>query len=201
MVLKMRPDQDRISLGLRQILPDPWAEVPGKYTLGEKLKVIVSRVVQFGAFVTLSEGIEAIIPNSELSLKRINRPTDVVNQGDEVEAIIIELKPDERKMTLSIRRIQEQERRETDAASREQEYQEFRNSGVDGAGAARSEGRGGREKRGRREGGGGGGDFNQGGRVTLGDIFGEQLGRARKEVSRKGRPGRSTGDDDDEDEE
>jgi len=178
----------------------------------------VSRVVPFGAFVTLSEGIEAIIPNSELSIRRVTRPTDVVNPGDTVEAVIVELKPDERKITLSLRRIQELERRETDAAAREAEYQEFRSMtsgdgvGGGGGGGGRTEPRAGSGgsggSRGGSGGGGGGGgkgrrepaDFNQGGRVTLGDIFGEQLGRARKEVSRKGRPARTT-DDEDEDEE
>ena len=200
MILKMRPDQDRISLGLRQILPDPWTEVPGKYTLGDKMQVTVSRVVPFGAFVTLEGGIEAIIPNSELSTRRVSKPQDIVNPGDVVEAQIIELKPEERKMTLSLRRLAENDRRETDAAAREQEYQEFRQMSS-GGGAAEGRSSGG--------GGGGGGrekkrrettEYNQSGRVTLGDLFGEQLGRARKEATRKGRPDAEGGGDGDEDE-
>ncbi|MDQ2799213.1 MAG: 30S ribosomal protein S1, partial [Armatimonadota bacterium] len=107
MVLKLKLDQGRISLGLRQILPDPWTQVGEKYHVGDTLKATISRLVPFGAFVGLEEGVEAIIPNSELSDRRIAKPGDVVNPGDEVEARIIEIRPDERKMTLSIRRLVE----------------------------------------------------------------------------------------------
>lgn len=105
MVLKLKLDQNRISLGLRQILPDPWVEVADKYHIGDTVKATISRLVPFGAFVALEEGVEAIIPNSELSERRISKPSDAVNPGDEVEAKVIELRPEERKMTLSIRRM------------------------------------------------------------------------------------------------
>ena len=107
MILKLRLDQDRISLGLRQILPDPWTQIADKYNVGDIVKVPISRLVPFGAFVTLENGVEAIIPNSELSDRRITKPSDVVNPGDEVEARIIEMRTEERKMTLSIRRVVE----------------------------------------------------------------------------------------------
>ena len=105
MILKLRLDQNRISLGLRQILPDPWSEIAGKYNVGDTIKAQVSRLVPFGAFVQLEDGVEAIIPNSELSDRRVAKPSDVVNPGDEVEAKIIEIRAEERKMTLSIRRM------------------------------------------------------------------------------------------------
>ena len=107
MILKLKMDQDRISLGLRQILPDPWTEIGDKYKIGDTVKVTISRLVPFGAFVGLEEGVEAIIPNSELSDRRIAKPGDVVNPGDEVEAKVVEIRPEERKMTLSIRRMTE----------------------------------------------------------------------------------------------
>ena len=107
MILKLKLDQGRISLGLRQILPDPWTEIGDKYKIGDLLKVEVSRLVPFGAFVTLEEGVEAIIPTSELAERRVMKPSDAVNPGDQVEARIIEMRPDERKMTLSIRRAVE----------------------------------------------------------------------------------------------
>lgn len=107
MVLKLKLDQNRISLGLRQILPDPWIQVADKYHVGDTVKATISRLVPFGAFVALEEGVEAIIPNSELSDRRIAKPSDAVNPGDEVEAKVIELRPEERKMTLSIRRMVE----------------------------------------------------------------------------------------------
>jgi len=107
MILKLRLDQGRISLGLRQILPDPWTQIGEKYNVGDVVKVEVSRLVPFGAFVELEEGVEAIIPTSELAERRIAKPSDAVNPGDIVEARIIEMRTEERKMTLSIRRMVE----------------------------------------------------------------------------------------------
>ncbi len=107
MILKLKLDQGRISLGLRQILPDPWTEIGDKYKVGDLVKVEISRLVPFGAFVTLEEGVEAIIPTSELAERRVMKPSDAVNPGDQVEARVIEMRPDERKMTLSIRRAVE----------------------------------------------------------------------------------------------
>ncbi|MDR3707883.1 MAG: 30S ribosomal protein S1 [Capsulimonadaceae bacterium] len=159
MILKLRLDQGRISLGLRQILPDPWEGIADKYHVADVLKTTISRLVPFGAFVLLEGGVEAIIPNSELSTRRISKPQDVVNPGDEIEARIIEIKPEERKMTLSIRRIQEEAQRAAGEAAREQEYREFQNYS---------------KKRSAPTSG-----------VTLGDVLSEQFARARKEVSRK----------------
>ncbi|MCL6518558.1 MAG: 30S ribosomal protein S1 [Armatimonadetes bacterium] len=108
MVLKLNLEADRISLGLRQILPDPWADIESKYSVGQVIEGEISRLVPFGAFVRLDEGIEGIIPNVELSRKRVKKPEDVVKVGDHVEARIVELKPEERRMTLSIRQILEE---------------------------------------------------------------------------------------------
>jgi 4-hydroxy-3-methylbut-2-enyl diphosphate reductase len=167
MILKLRLDENpkRISLGLRQILPDPWEQVAGKYNVGDTIKATVSRLVPFGAFVLLEGGVEAIIPNSELATRRVSKPQDVVNPGDEVEARVIEMKPEERKLTLSIRRIQEESQRAQETQARETEYREFREFS---------------KKRREPERG-----------VTLGDVFSEQFARARKEVSRKGKGGKT----------
>ena len=113
MILRLDPKSERVSLGLRQILPDPWAEIESKYRVGDVVKGSVSRLVMSGAFVKLEEGIEAIIPNSELSHKRVKRPEEVVNVGDQVEVKVIDIRPEERRMTLSLRQLQEvKERKE-----------------------------------------------------------------------------------------
>ena len=170
-ILKLRLDEGRISLGLRQILPDPWTQIGEKYNVGDLLKVRVSRLVPFGAFVELEEGVEAIIPNSELSDRRISKPGDVVNPGDEVEARVIEMRTEERKMTLSIRRAVE-----TPTVAREP-YVPEPEIGGRGRSDRDSGGRGEREgerdggigaaprsdRRPRRESGGGGGGRNRGG--------------------------------------
>ncbi|MBP6965263.1 MAG: 30S ribosomal protein S1 [Armatimonadetes bacterium] len=119
-ILKLNLEQGRVSLGMRQILPDPWTVVPGRYTVGETIEVTISRLVPFGAFVALEGGIEAIIPNSELSRRRVNRPEDIVSVGETVQAKVIDIKPEERRMTLSIRQIREDKERE--------EYDSYRHS-------------------------------------------------------------------------
>ena len=113
MILRLDPKNERVSLGLRQILPDPWTDIEDKYRVGDIVKGSVSRLVMSGAFVQLGEGIEAIIPNSELSHKRVKRPEEVVSVGDQVEVKVIDIRPEERRMTLSLRQLQEvKERKE-----------------------------------------------------------------------------------------
>ncbi|MEN6370890.1 MAG: 30S ribosomal protein S1 [Armatimonadota bacterium] len=112
MVLKLNLDQGKVSLGLRQILPDPWAEVEARYHVGDVIKGNVSRLVPFGAFVQVEGGIEGIIPNSELAVRRVSKPEDVVSVGQEVEVKVIDVRPEERRMTLSLRQLQPQPQRE-----------------------------------------------------------------------------------------
>ncbi|MBI2842416.1 MAG: 30S ribosomal protein S1 [Armatimonadetes bacterium] len=115
-VLKLNLQHGKISLGLRQILPDPWRGVERKYSVGDVIKGSISRLVPFGAFVLLDGGIEGIIPNAELASKRVNKPEDVVSVGQEVEIRVIDLRPEERRMTLSIRQLQQQKEREKERA-------------------------------------------------------------------------------------
>lgn len=120
MVLKLNLDAGRVSLGLRQILPDPWEEIKRMYRTGDVVKGLVSRLVPFGAFVQVEGGVEGIIPNSELAIRRVNGPEDVVSVGQEVEVKVIDLRPDERRLTLSLKQLQsqkEREREESDHAS------------------------------------------------------------------------------------
>lgn len=102
MVLKVNLDTNRISLGLRQILPDPWSQARDKYKLGDILRGQVTRLVPFGAFVDV-DGLEGIVPNSELAPHRVNRPEDVVQVGDEVNVKVLEVRPEEHRLTLSLR--------------------------------------------------------------------------------------------------
>lgn len=112
MVLKLDLNQGKVSLGLRQILPDPWAELSAKFHVGDVIKGTVTRLVPFGAFVQVEGGIEGIIPNSELAHRRVNKPEDVVSVDQEVEIKVIDLRPEERRMTLSLRQLQPAPERE-----------------------------------------------------------------------------------------
>ena len=113
MVLRLDKDSGRISLGLRQVLPDPWNLIKENYKKGQKIPVKISRLVQSGAFVRLPEGAEAFMPISEMSSRRIKKPQEAVEAGQDVEALIIDLRPDERRMVLSLRDGSEPQLRES----------------------------------------------------------------------------------------
>ena len=105
MVLRLDPSAGKISLGHRQVLPDPWNLIKQNYRVGQNLKITIGRIVQSGAFIKLPEGAEAFMPVSEMSYRRIKRPQDVVEENQEVECQIIDLRPDERRMVLSMKAI------------------------------------------------------------------------------------------------
>lgn len=105
MVLKYDPENEKISLGLKQILPDPWQHVDDFYATGDDVEGIVTRLVPFGAFVALDHGIEGIIPNTELADHRIRKPEEVVGANQRVMVKIINVRPGERRMTLSLRQV------------------------------------------------------------------------------------------------
>lgn len=128
MVLKTNLEQNRISLGLRQILPDPWTEAQERYAPGDTVSGSVTRLVPFGAFVQLDGGLEGIVPNNELSIRRVSKPEDVVEVGDQVEVKILEIRPEERRLTLSIARALEERGDygdyEEPAADTDEEYED-----------------------------------------------------------------------------
>ncbi|TWH60808.1 4-hydroxy-3-methylbut-2-enyl diphosphate reductase [Desulfitobacterium sp. LBE] len=102
-ILKVDKEQGKISLGLKQLKPSPWESAPEKYALGSLVTGKVVRIAPFGAFVQLEDGIDALIHISQLSEKRVNKVEDVVKVGDMVQAKVIECKPEEKRISLSIR--------------------------------------------------------------------------------------------------
>ncbi len=103
-VLKIGADQRRISLGMKQLQPHPWDAVSGKYSIGERVRGRVTRVADFGAFVELEPGVEGLIHVSEMSwVKKVRRPSDLVKAGDMVEAIILGINAEERRMSLGLK--------------------------------------------------------------------------------------------------
>jgi len=111
LVLKYDREAGKVSLGLRQILPDPWQHVEERYSIGDVVTGRVTRVVPFGAFVQLDNGIEAIIPNSELSPSKSAKAEEMLAADQEIQAKVIAMRPAERRMTLSIRQIQQDKER------------------------------------------------------------------------------------------
>ena len=110
----------RIALGLKQLQPDPWKKAARTYRSGQMVTGKVTRIVTSCAFVELEEGIEAIIPISEMSEQRIKSPEEVLQVGQEIEARIKQAEPGKRRISLSLKAaVQEKERRETRTAIRE----------------------------------------------------------------------------------
>ncbi len=103
-VLKVDPEKRRISLGLKQVQPDPWQAVAEKYKTGERVRGVVTRVTDFGAFVELEPGVEGLIHLSEMSwAKKVRQPSDVVKPGETVEAVILTVSASERRISLGLK--------------------------------------------------------------------------------------------------
>ena len=103
MVLEVDSSNQRISLGLKQAQEDPWANIAGKYRIGQKVHGKVSKVASFGAFVSLEEGIDGLVHISQISDERVQKVRDVLQPGQEVEARVIKIDPVDRKIGLSIK--------------------------------------------------------------------------------------------------
>lgn len=106
-VLDVDMERERVSLGLRQTQEDPWREQVSKYSVGDVIKGSVSKLVSFGAFVEIGEGVEGLMHVSELSDERVESPEEVVRVGEEVEARIIDIDLDRRRVNLTLRKAEE----------------------------------------------------------------------------------------------
>lgn len=103
-ILDVDRERERVSLGLKQKSPDPWDSVEGRYPAESKIKGRVVNVMPYGAFVEIEEGVEGLIHVSEMSwTKRITRASDVLNIGDEVEAVVLDIQRDAKKISLGLR--------------------------------------------------------------------------------------------------
>jgi small subunit ribosomal protein S1 len=103
-VLKIDSEKRRISVGMKQLEPDPWDSVAAKYKPGERAGGTVTRILDFGAFVELEPGLEGLIHISELSwAKKVRTPSDVVKPGETVEAVILGVSPGERRISLGLK--------------------------------------------------------------------------------------------------
>jgi len=103
-VLKIDAETRRISLGMKQLEPEPWEKAGEKYKAGDRVRGTVTRLTDFGAFVELEPGIEGLIHVSEMSwVKKIHKPSDVLKPGDGVEAVILGVQPGERRMSLGLK--------------------------------------------------------------------------------------------------
>jgi small subunit ribosomal protein S1 len=103
-VLAIKPEERRISLGLKQALADPWQEVPARFPIGSQIQGKVTKLMNFGAFVELAEGIEGLVHVSEISAeKRINHPQDILRAGQSVRAVVLAIDVEKRQIKLSMK--------------------------------------------------------------------------------------------------
>jgi len=109
-VLEVDTVKRRVSLGYKQ-LHDPWKNIEDRYKKGQDIKVKVVRLADFGAFVEIEEGVEGLIHISQLRSKRVEKPSDVLQEKQEVTARVIEVNPDQRRIRLSMSALEEQEHR------------------------------------------------------------------------------------------
>jgi len=107
-VLKFDQEAERVSLGLKQIQPDPWIDAGMRYPLGMRIQGKVVSLTDYGAFIELEPGIEGLVHVSEMSwTKRVKHPSKVVTIGDEVEAVVLDVDERDRKISLGMKQIEE----------------------------------------------------------------------------------------------
>ena len=103
-VLKIDPEKQRISVGMKQLLPHPWDAVAATLKAGDRVHGVVTRVTDFGAFVELEPGVEGLIHLSEMSwAKKVRKPSDVLKSGDTVEAVVLGVNMAERRLSLGLK--------------------------------------------------------------------------------------------------
>ena len=103
-ILKIDPETKKISLGLKQLQPEPWQTAPDRLAVNQRITGTVTRLTDFGAFVEIEPGVEGLIHISEMSYgKKVRHPSDLLKQGDRVDAIILGIKPDERRISLGLK--------------------------------------------------------------------------------------------------
>lgn len=106
-VLKFDPAKERISLGLKQMYPDPWLDVVSRYPVGSRVSGRVVSVTDYGAFVELEPGVEGLIHISEMTWsRRMKHPAKVVNVGDTIESVVLDVRQKERRISLGLKQLE-----------------------------------------------------------------------------------------------
>jgi small subunit ribosomal protein S1 len=107
-ILSFDFEKERVSLGMKQLTPDPWTTAVDKYPVGSKIEGRVVSLTDYGAFIELEEGVEGLIHVSEMSwTRKIRHPSQMVAVGEQIEAVVLDLKPDNRRISLGIKQTVE----------------------------------------------------------------------------------------------
>ena len=106
-VLNVNPQERRISLGMRQLAPNPWDSLHDKFPVGTTVEGRVRNLTEFGAFIEIEDGIDGLVHVSNLSwTKRVKHPSEVLKKGDRVKAIVLAIEPDKRRLSLGVKQLQ-----------------------------------------------------------------------------------------------
>ncbi len=106
-VLSLDLERERVSLGMKQLAPDPWTTAVDNYPVGAKIQGKVVSLTDYGAFVELEEGIEGLIHVSEMSwTRKVRHPSKIVSVGDSVEAVVLDIKPENRRISLGMKQVE-----------------------------------------------------------------------------------------------
>lgn len=110
-VLTVDQENEKFTLGIKQLVEDPWGHVPSTYPVGCTVKGVVTNITDFGLFVEVEEGIEGLVHVSELSSKKVKSPAELYKEGQEIQAKVIHVSAEERRLGLSIKQIKDDEER------------------------------------------------------------------------------------------
>jgi small subunit ribosomal protein S1 len=107
-VLKFDAESERVSLGMKQITEDPWAIVEQSYVVGQRVSGKVVSLTDYGAFIEIAEGVEGLIHVSEMSwTKRVKHPSKLLEEGEDVEAVILDIDPSQKRISLGLKQTEE----------------------------------------------------------------------------------------------
>jgi small subunit ribosomal protein S1 len=107
-VLDIKPDSRRISLGMKQVVPNPWDVISEKYPIGTTIEGKIKNITDFGLFIGIDEGIDGLVHISDISwTKRIKHPSELYQKGDVVQAIVLDIEKDNERFSLGIKQLQD----------------------------------------------------------------------------------------------
>jgi len=110
-VLRIDKENERFSLGIKQLEKNPWEHIEARYPIGSEVRGVVTNITEFGVFVKLEEGIDGLVYLSEITKERVEDPRSVVKEGDEVTAVVIKVDPKDQKIGLSMKAVTDKEAR------------------------------------------------------------------------------------------
>jgi len=106
-VLEVKPKERRVSLGIKQLEADPWTTVADRYSIGSVVEGRVRKLTDFGAFIEIEEGIDGLVHISDLSwTKRVGHPSEILKKGQLVQAVVLQIDPDNRRLSLGVKQLQ-----------------------------------------------------------------------------------------------